>query len=133
MRTFSLFWNSSKKPRKQRKYRAKAPLHIKRLFLSAPLGKELRAKLGRKSSPIITGDDVKILRGQFKSVLGKVERVSYKKSKIYIRGAEVAKKDGSKSFYPIDASNVQIISNSKRKNGKKSSKTDNSSKKLENK
>ena len=133
MKKFSLFWISSKKPRKQRKYRAKAPLHIKRVFLSASLGKDLQSKLGKKSAPVIVGDDVKILRGQFRSILGKVERVNYKKSKIYVKGAEVTKKDGSKSFYPIDASNVQIISNSKRKNGKKSSKKDNSPKKLENK
>jgi len=30
---FSTHWKASKQPRKQRKYRAKAPLHIKRKFL----------------------------------------------------------------------------------------------------
>ena len=38
---FSKHWKSSKQPRKQRKYRAKAPLHIKRKLLNVNLSKEL--------------------------------------------------------------------------------------------
>jgi len=38
---FSTTWKASKQPRKQRKYSANAPLHIKRKMLSANLSKTL--------------------------------------------------------------------------------------------
>lgn len=126
MKLFSNMWKASKKPRKQRKYRAKAPLHIKQSFLSSNLSKELREKHSTRNIPVVKGDEVKILRGQFKKLIGKVETVDHKKQKVFVKGAEVAKKDGSKSFYPLNASNIQIVklitSDKKRiKNGKKSS------------
>ena len=37
-------WKSSKQPRKQRKYRRNAPLHIRNKMMRAPLSKELRDK-----------------------------------------------------------------------------------------
>ena len=40
--SYSPDWKSSKKPAKQRKYRANAPLHIKRKFMAAVLNKKLR-------------------------------------------------------------------------------------------
>ena len=44
---FSTKWNSSRQPRKQRKYLANAPLHLKRVLLSANLSKDLRKRYGR--------------------------------------------------------------------------------------
>ena len=41
---FSLSWIRSKQPRKQRKYRHNAPLHIKKKFISVNFTKELREK-----------------------------------------------------------------------------------------
>ncbi len=58
---FSDKWKASKLPRKQRKYLANAPLHIKRKFLSANLSKELRKKHGKRSIPIRKGDTVRIM------------------------------------------------------------------------
>ena len=37
-------WKSSVQPRKQRKYRMNAPLHVKRKFMSAKLDKTLRER-----------------------------------------------------------------------------------------
>ncbi len=102
-------WKSSKQPRKQRKYVYNAPLHIKRRFLSANLSKELRKKYGIRNIPLRKGDNVKILRGQFKKKVGKVNRVMVKKTKVYVDNIENVKKDGTKAFYPINPSNVQII------------------------
>ena len=48
------------------------------------------------------------MRGNFKGKIGKVERVDTKATKVYILGIEVAKKDGSKSLYPIHPSNLLI-------------------------
>lgn len=106
---WSKHWKSSKQPRKQRKYRINAPLHIKHKFLSAPLSKDLKKKHNIRNIPLRKGDRVKIMIGQFKKTLGKIEKVNLKKSKVYVEGAQVSKRDGTKSFYPIDPSNVQIL------------------------
>ena len=57
---FSTAWNASKQPRKQRKYRANAPLHTKYKFLGVHLSKELREKHGVRSMAVITGHKVKV-------------------------------------------------------------------------
>lgn len=105
---FSLHWIRSKQPRKQRKYRFNAPLHLKREFFSALLSKELRKKFGVKHVIVRKGDKVKILRGQYKNRIGQVEKVNFKRERIFVTGAEVTKRDGSKSFYPIHPSKIQI-------------------------
>ena len=105
---FSHSWIASKKPRKQRKYRYNAPLNIRHNLLSAHLSKELRKKHNTRSIPLRKGDSVKISRGQFKSKTGKIERVLLKRYKVYVTGAEHIKLDGSKSYYPIDPSNLII-------------------------
>jgi len=104
-------WASSKQPRKQRKYRVNAPLHIKRKLVSAHLSEELRKQHKKRSFPVRKGDKVKVLRGVFKGTIGEIERVSYKKTKVYIKGVEKKKKDGtSQTKIPIDASNVIVLS-----------------------
>lgn len=105
---FSISWKKSKQPRKQRKYRYNAPLHIKTKFLSAHLSKELKKKYGKRNVTVKKGDKVKILRGSFKGRTGSIERVNVKKTKVYVTGAETVKKDGSKTFYPINPSNIII-------------------------
>lgn len=109
MKRFSRSWNRSKKPRKQRKYRMNAPLHIKGKFLSATLSKELKAKYGKNSIRIRVGDSVKVMRGSYKGKSGKVESVDLKNERITISGIFRIKKDGSKAFIPIHPSNVMII------------------------
>ena len=105
---FSSSWIKSKQPRKQRKYRHNAPLHIKQKFVSAHLSKELHKKYSKRSMNVRKGDSVKIMRGQFKNKTGKVEEVSLKKTLAYISGIEFVKKDGTKARYPIHPSNLMI-------------------------
>ena len=109
MKTFSKAWKGSKKPRKQRKYRAKAPLHLRKKLISIHLSKDLIKKYGKRNMPTRKGDKVKILRGQFRKKDGKIERVDRKRNKIFVAGIELVKKDGSKALRPIDPSNVMII------------------------
>ena len=54
------------------------------------------------------GGKVKVVRGQFKKHEGKIDRIDLKKLKVYISGVEVAKKDGTKTTYPFDPSNLMI-------------------------
>ncbi|MBN2881671.1 50S ribosomal protein L24 [Candidatus Woesearchaeota archaeon] len=109
MKTFSKNWISSKNPNKQRKYRFNAPLHIKRKLLSSPLSKDLRNKYGRRAVPVVRGDKVKIMTGSFKGKTGTVSEIMVSHFKIFVDCAFTTKKSGSKSFYPMDASNVMII------------------------
>ncbi|MBR9701568.1 50S ribosomal protein L24 [Candidatus Pacearchaeota archaeon] len=106
---FSTSWKSSKQPRKQRKYLANAPLHLKRKFLSVNLSKELRAKHGKRNIPVVKGDVVIVMRGKFKKKKGKVTEVKTKMMKIYIEGIQVKKQEGSKVNVPLRASNLQIV------------------------
>lgn len=120
---FSNKWLSSIQPRKQRKFRMNAPLHIKGSFLSAPLSKDLQSKQNVKSARVRVGDKVKIVRGQFKGKTGAVDRVDVNNEKIYVNGAEVVKKEGGKVPYPIHASNVVITSLTQDKRRFKNSKS----------
>ncbi|MEW6063190.1 MAG: 50S ribosomal protein L24 [Nanoarchaeota archaeon] len=106
---FSRHWKSSKQPRKQRKYKHNAPLHVLHKLMSSHLSKELIKKYGKRSIVIRRGDKVKIVRGQFKKKTGKVEKVDLKKQRVYIEGVQVVSKKGNKSFYPIHPSNLIIL------------------------
>ena len=105
---FSTSWNSSTKPRKQRKFRANAPLHKKHKFLSANLSKSLRQKYGKRSLPLRKGDDVLIMRGSSKKKKAKVVSVNLKKSLVTLEGMQRTKKDGTKVAIFFHPSSLQI-------------------------
>ena len=106
---FSTSWNSSIQPRKQRKYLANAPLHIKRKMLSANLSKEERKKYGIRSIELRKGDEVKVVRGEHTKKQGKVASINKRKMKVSIEGVQKAKKDGTKVNLWFHASKLQII------------------------
>ncbi|MBI2630174.1 50S ribosomal protein L24 [Candidatus Pacearchaeota archaeon] len=105
---FSTAWIGSRQPRKQRKFRENAPLHIKREMLAANLSKELRKKLGRRSIIVRKGDMVKIMRGEFRGKTGKVSVVETKDTRVAIEGIQRQKKEGSKVNVYFNPSNLQI-------------------------
>lgn len=102
-------WKSSKQPRKQRKYLANAPLHIKMKLMGVNLSKELRKKYQKRSVPLRKKDTVKIMRGKFKGKKGKVMKVLLKTQKIEVEGIQIKKQDGSKVNIKLRPSNLQII------------------------
>ncbi len=106
---FSKSWNSSKQPRKQRKFVANAPNHIKRKLMGAGLDKELRKKYGMRSIEVRKGDEVKVMRGKFAKKQGKVGNVDVNHSRIQIDGLQRAKKGGEKVETWFHPSNVKII------------------------
>ena len=108
MKKFSSSWKSSKKPRKQRKYRYSAPLHIKQKFVHSHLSKDLRKKFPRRSIGLRKGDKVKVMRGQFRKHEGKVESIDLKKAEIIVSGVEITKKDGTKKLIGLNPSNLMI-------------------------
>ncbi len=108
MKFWSKEWKSSKKPKKQRKYRYNAPLHVKRKFLSAHLSEELRKRYNRRSFPVRKGDEVEIMRGEFKKKKGKINRIDLQETKVYIDGVTRKKVDGSDISVPVHPSNLKI-------------------------
>ncbi len=121
---FNKSWNSSKQPRKQVKFRANAPNHIKRTLMGATLEKKLREKYGRRSIEVRKGDEVKVMRGKFRGKQGKVGTVDVKNSRIQIDGIQRTKTGQEKLITWFHPSNVKIIilnsDDMKRlKNGKK--------------
>ena len=106
---FSKHWQESKQPRKQRKFRANAPLHIKRKMLSTNLSVELRKEYKKRNVVLIKGDTVIIMKGKFKGKKGKIIEVNTSQSKVKIDGINVKKQDGSKANIKMQPSNLQII------------------------
>jgi large subunit ribosomal protein L24 len=106
---FAPTWKSSTQRRKQRKYRMNAPFHIKQKFTAIPLSKDLKKKFKKKSMTARKGYQIKIMRGQFKKQTGKIVEVNLKDTKVHVEGIQQVKRDGTKAFYPIHPSNLQII------------------------
>jgi large subunit ribosomal protein L24 len=106
---FSKTWNSSKQPRKQVKFRANAPNHIKRTFMGATLDKPLREKYGRRNIEVRKGDEVKVMRGKFKGKQGKVGAVDIKNTRVQIDGIQRMKSGGEKLITWFNPSNIKII------------------------
>ena len=76
-RKFSISWKGSKQPRKQRKYRANATLHIRHKMISSNFSKELKKRYGKRNFPIRKGDNVKIMKGEFKGKTGKIDIINF--------------------------------------------------------
>ena len=98
----------SAQPRKQRKRLYNAPLHKLPKLMSAHLSPELREKYGRRSFPVRVGDRVKIMRGEFKGVEGKITKVDRERQMVYIENVTIKKVDGTTVQRPIHVSNIMI-------------------------
>lgn len=105
---FSTSWIGSKLPRKQRKFRANAPTHIRHKMVSVHLSESLRKKYGKRNFPIHKDDEVKIMKGEFKGKTGKIEVVDLKKLRVTIGGIYRTKKDGTKVSVYFNPSNLLI-------------------------
>ena len=103
-------WVKSSQPRKQRRALFNAPLHKRQKLMSAPLSPELRKQYGIRNLPVRKGDEVVIMRGNFKGHRGKVVRVDLRRMRIYVDGATIKNARGEPRYYPIHPSNVMIVS-----------------------
>ena len=106
---FSKKWKASKRPSKQKKFVANAPLHLKKKMVSVNLSRTLRKKIGKRNIPVKKNDVVKIARGKFKGKQGKVLEVKLKFGKIIVEGIQVTKMDNSKANVKLQPSNLQIV------------------------
>ena len=100
---------SSVQPRKQRLYRAHAPHHQARKQMASHLSEELLLKYNRRSLTVITGDEVRVLRGDHKGKSGKIVGVDVPVRKVTVDGVTVKKADGTEKALPVDPSNLLIV------------------------
>ncbi|MDO8642320.1 MAG: 50S ribosomal protein L24 [Candidatus Woesearchaeota archaeon] len=107
-KTWSSAWKASTKPRKQRKYRANLPLHLRKKRMQSPLAKELKKKYNTNAATVHQGDTVRVLRGSSKGKTGKVDQVSYTKECVYITGISVTRKDGTQKPRGVNPSKILI-------------------------
>ena len=114
---FSPVWQSSKQSRKQRKFLANDPLHIKHKFLSANLSPVLRKKYGKRNLPLRKGDEVLVMRGSFKKKKAKVSSVDLKSTLVSLENMQRTKKDGTKIsvFFHPSVLQIQTLTEDKRR------------------
>ena len=87
-----------------------ATFHTKSKQLTSLLSKDLAKKYGKKSVRVREGDSVKILRGEFKGVDGKIADVSIKRNGVAIEGIKKEKSKGDKFDVYIHTSNLVVSS-----------------------
>ena len=76
--------------------------------ICAPISKELRKKYSRRSIRIMTDDTVKVMRGEYKGLTGKVTKISTQTSGIAIEGNKKEKLKGEKIDVYIHSTNMII-------------------------
>jgi len=86
------------------------PKHRRDKLVGAVLEDSLRKQYGRKNIRVIRGDSVRIMRGEYKGVEGKVEKVNTEQTTFHIEGIQREKIRGGQVKVPIHSSNVMVIS-----------------------
>jgi large subunit ribosomal protein L24 len=99
---------TSIKPRKQRYMLYNAPLHKKRKWISSHLAENLLLKYDRRSLPVVKGDTVKIMRGNYRGHEDKISKVNVRDQTVEIEGATITTAKGTKIAKPIHASTLLI-------------------------
>ena len=87
-----------------------ATLQTRSKQMGSNLSKDLQKKYGKKSARVIEGDSVKIVRGEFKGVDGKISKISTQKTSVAIDGVKKEKTKGDKFDVYIHTSNLIITS-----------------------
>ena len=74
----------------------------------ATLSKDLRKKYSRRSVRIMIDDTVKVIRGEYKGITGKITKISIENNSIAIEGNKKEKLKGDKVDIYIHSTNVII-------------------------
>src|SRR5260370_37606154 len=97
---------ASSKPSKQRKRFFEAPKHRQRKMLSARLSDDLAGRHKVRRIPLRTGDTVRIMRGEFADLVGKVEKVEYSTGRIFVEGMTREKAAGDRKSTRLNSSHT---------------------------
>jgi large subunit ribosomal protein L24 len=86
------------------------PKHRRDRMVGAVLEDSLRKQYGRKNVRVVKGDSVRVIRGEYKGLEGKVEKVNTEQGIFQIEGIQREKIRGGQVKVPINSSNVMVIS-----------------------
>lgn len=86
-----------------------APRHVRHKMLSAHVSTDLRIRYGIRAFPIRKGDTVRIMRGTYAGVEGKVRSVDLKSFRVTIDGVTGEKADGTTIYVPVHPSNLMLV------------------------
>jgi large subunit ribosomal protein L24 len=78
-------------------------------MLSAHLATELSSRYQSRRVPLRTGDRVRVMRGEFAGLEGKIERLDYSTGRIFVEGMTREKAAGVSSKFPVHSSKVLIM------------------------
>ena len=92
--------------RNRQTYRAMNQVVSKQIC--AQISKDLRKKYSRRSARIMLDDTVKVIRGEYKGITGKVSKISTDSNSIAIEGNKKEKLKGDKIDVYIHSTNVII-------------------------
>lgn len=101
--------STSIQPRKQRKAWYSTPAHKRRKQMASHLSEELLLRYNVRRTPVVSGDEVKVLRGDKRGESGKVVDIDTKHRQVIVEGVTHKKADGTDVAMPIDASNLVIV------------------------
>ena len=85
------------------------PKHVRDGMIHSTLAENLREEYGRRSVRVIKGDNVRVMRGEYNGIEGKIEKVNTQRGTLAIEGIQREKVRGGNVKVQIHASNVKII------------------------
>lgn len=98
----------STQPRKERKTLYNLPVHKNRARIASHLDGPLMEKHQKRSTTLRKGDTVRIMRGEFAGVSGKVLDVNTRTGKVTVDGVTVSKAKATQVARALDPSNLVI-------------------------
>ena len=98
----------TKKPSKQRRKIALATEKEIIRMMKVRLSEKLREKYGTRSVSVRKGDSVKILRGDFAGIEGKIVETDRHNQKVTVEGVTKEKVSGEQMRVPVHVSNVEM-------------------------
>jgi large subunit ribosomal protein L24 len=99
---------SARRPSKQRKKIYDAKGQSLRKLLAASLSEDLQVSQGRRSYPVRKGDTVKILRGDYAGVEGKVNDIDTRGQRLFVEGVTREMTSGTSTNVSVHSSKVMI-------------------------
>src|SRR5919202_1619183 len=87
---------------------AVTPKHVRDKNICSTLTDDLREQYTRRSIRVIKGDTVRVMRGEYAGIEGKVEKVNTSRGTLSIEGVQREKVRGGNVKVQIHSSNVRV-------------------------
>src|SRR5919106_2711806 len=84
------------------------PKHVRDAMICSSLADNLREQYTRKSVRVKKGDNVRVMRGEYTGIEGKVEKVNTRRGTLSIEGVQREKVRGGNVKVQIHSSNVRV-------------------------